>query len=136
LTQLIQGLVRLAFPTEQPLPFSELTVVLTDNTAMPSYKEGCFGVRQQTDVVSQAYAAIPGLQEATAELVINVELAGTEGPSHPGGASRELALYLAHGLDHLAGHDDDTSERRQAMRDRETTWLDAEPSAYAEILTS
>jgi probable rRNA maturation factor len=136
LIQLVQGLARQAFPTEPSLPLSELTVVLTDDAAMPCYKEGCFGIRQQTDVVSQSYAAIPGIQEATAELVINVERAGTEGLSRPGGASRELALYLAHGLDHLAGHDDDTPERRQAMRDRETAWLDADPLAYAEILTS
>ena len=132
---LVQGLARRAFLTEQDLPFSELTVVLTDDTGMPAYKEGCFGIRQQTDVVSQAYAAVPGIQPATAELVINAERARSEGLSRLGGPSRELALYLAHGLDHLAGHDDDTPVRRQTMRDREIAWLDADPSAYAEILS-
>ena len=92
-------------------------------------------MRQQTDVVSQAYAAVPGQAEATAELVLNAERARTEGLYRPGGPSRELALYLAHGLDHLAGHDDDTPARRQAMRRRETAWLDAAPSAYEGVLT-
>lgn len=107
-------------------PFAELAVVLVDDAAMPACKERVFGVRRQTDVISLAYAAIPGLQPATAELVINAERALREGGRHPGGAARELALYLAHGLDHLAGRDDDTPARRRSMRRRETRWLDAE----------
>jgi len=102
---------------------------------MPDYKEACFGVRQQTDVVSQDYAAIPGLAEASAELVLNAERARTEGSRRPGGPAHELALYLAHGLDHLAGHDDDTPARRHTMRRRETAWLDADPVVYQEILS-
>lgn len=107
-------------------PFAELSVVLLDDAAMPACKERVFGVRRQTDVISLAYAAVPGIQPATAELVINAERALREGGRHPGGAARELALYLAHGLDHLAGRDDDTPERRRSMRRRETRWLDAE----------
>lgn len=101
---------------------------------MPAYKAGCFGVRMQTDVVSQSYAAIPGVSPATAELVLNAERALAEGARRPGGPARELALYLAHGLDHLAGHDDDTPARRRAMRRRETAWLDGLPDRVAEIL--
>jgi len=102
---------------------------------MPDYKEACFGVRQQTDVVSQDYAAIPGFSEASAELVLNAERAKAEGFHRPGGPARELALYLAHGLDHLAGQEDDTPARRQAMRRRETAWLDTDLLVYQEILT-
>jgi rRNA maturation RNase YbeY len=115
------------------VPFGELTVILTDDAAMPDYKAGCFGVRVQTDVVSQAYEAIPGLGSATAELVLNAERAKEEGRLRAGGPARELALYLAHGLDHLSGRDDDTPARRRAMRRRETAWLDAVPTAYREI---
>ena len=100
---------------------------------MPGYKAGCFGVRLQTDVVVQAYEAVPGVCPATAELVLNAERALLEGGRRSGGPSRELALYLAHGLDHLAGYDDDTPSRRRAMRRRETAWLDADPQAYAGI---
>jgi rRNA maturation RNase YbeY len=131
--RLVRTLSDLAFPADRQAPFGELTVVLTDDVAMPDYKAGCFGVRAQTDVVSQAYAAIPGLGPATAELVLNAERALAEGRRRAGGPARELALYLAHGLDHLAGHDDDTPARRRAMRRRETAWLDAVPTAYLEI---
>jgi rRNA maturation RNase YbeY len=110
-------------------PFEELTVVLLDDAAMPACKERVFGVRRQTDVISLSYAAIPGIQPATAELVINAERALREGGQRPGGTARELALYLAHGLDHLAGRDDDTPARRRSMRRRETRWLAGEGPA-------
>ena len=126
--RLIRALANRAFPAEAP--FAELAVVLTDDAAMPAYKAGCFGVRVQTDVVTQAYEAVPGVCAATAELVVNAERARAEGRGRPGGPARELALYLAHGLDHLAGADDDVPARRRAMRRRETAWLDADPAAW------
>jgi len=132
LRRLIRTLASRAFPAEPPC--GELTVVLTDDAAMPAYKAGCFGVRVQTDVVTQAYAAVPGVCAATAELIVNAERAREEGRRRAGGPARELALYLAHGLDHLAGRDDDTPARRRAMRRRETAWLAADPAAYREIL--
>jgi ssRNA-specific RNase YbeY (16S rRNA maturation enzyme) len=132
--RLIRTLTGRAFPTEESERLDELTVVLTDAAAMPAYKAGCFGVRLQTDVVAQAYEAVPGVCAATAELVLNAELARAEGRRRSGGPARELALYLAHGLDHLAGQDDDTPARRRAMRRRETAWLDADPAAYRGIL--
>jgi len=85
-------------------------------------------------VVSQAYPAVPGACPATAERGVNPEGAQPEGRRRPGGAARELALYLAHGLDHLAGRDDDAPARRRAMRRRETAWLDAEAAAVRGIL--
>ena len=133
--RLVRTLAGRAFPADRPAPFGELTVVLTDDARMPDYKAGCFGVRAQTDVVVQAYAAVPGAAAAAAEIVLNAERARAEGRRRPGGAARELALYLAHGLDHLAGRDDHTPARRRAMRRRETTWLDADPAAYRGILS-
>jgi len=49
-----------------------------------------------------------------------------------GGPDRELALYLAHGCDHLAGADDATPRQRAAMRRRELRWLRA--AAHADLL--
>ena len=105
------------------MPFDDLSIVLVDNAAMPGYKDRCFGLRIQTDVLSQAYLAVPGISGPTAELVINVQRAIEIGERRLGGASAELALYLAHGLDHLAGADDDTPARRRSMRRRELRWL-------------
>jgi ssRNA-specific RNase YbeY (16S rRNA maturation enzyme) len=132
--RLVRELAGRAFPADAPAPLGELTVILTDDAAMPGYKAGCFGVRRQTDVVTQAYAAVPGVAGHSAEIILNAERARAEGRGRPGGPARELALYLAHGLDHLAGGDDDTPARRRAMRRRERAWLDADPAAYRGIL--
>jgi probable rRNA maturation factor len=114
----------------------EVTVTLTDNAGMPGYKERCFGVRVQTDVVSQMYAGIPGVVGATGEMVVNAERAREEGAKREGGTARELALYVAHGFDHLAGADDDTPSRRRAMRRRETRWLAAREGLWRELVVS
>lgn len=134
--RLARTLADRAFPAKGPVSFGELAIILTDDASMPDYKAGCFGVRVQTDVVAQAYEAIPGVSPATAELVLNAERAAAEGHRRAGGPARELALYLAHGLDHLAGRDDDTPARRRAMRRRETAWLDAETAAIRDILAT
>ena len=132
--RLARTLAKRAFPADAPVSFGELTVILTDDAAMPDYKGACFGLRVPTDVVVQAYAALPGGEAATAEIILNAERAVAEGQRRSGGAAREFALYLAHGLDHLGGHDDDTPARRRAMRRRETAWLDADPGAYQRIV--
>ena len=131
--RLVQRLVQRAFPPDEPVALADLTLVLVDDEAMPDYKARCFGRRVQTDVVAQAYAAIPGVPPA-AELILNAQRALVEGENHPGGPARELALYLAHGIDHLSGRRDDTPARRQAMRRRETAWLDTMPELVREVL--
>ena len=120
--RLAKTFARLAAPPDGPV--EELAVMLVDDGQMPGYKAGCFGIRAQTDVVAQSYEAVPGIAPSSAELGINAERALAVGRRRAGGAARELALYLAHGMDHLAGHDDDTPARRRAMRRRETSWLD------------
>jgi len=40
-----------------------------------------------------------------------------------GNAADELALYLAHGCDHLSGANDRTLRERRRMRRRELLWL-------------
>lgn len=94
---------------------------------MPTFKARTFGIRQQTDVVTQRYLAMPGVDTGgdEGEIIVNAERAAQEGARRKGGAARELALYIAHGMDHLAGFDDATPAERQAMRRREMNWLAA-----------
>jgi rRNA maturation RNase YbeY len=62
----------------------------------------------------------------TGDIYINVEqaveLTSQAIPPWPA-ASRELALYLAHACDHLAGETDHTTAERKRMRRRELRWL-------------
>ena len=97
------------------------------------------GAEGATDVITLPYAATP-LAPARAELVVcpavALRAAAARDPATllpeeralPWGADAELALYLAHGLDHLAGSDDDAPAGYRAMRRRELRWIDDLPS--------
>ncbi len=87
------------------------------------------------------YAALPGAAaRPAAEIVVNVERAMAEGlrqavrrpawsPGH------ELALYVAHGCDHLTGADDNDPAARRRMRRRELRWLRAAAADGARLPT-
>ena len=105
--------------------FSTLEILLTDDAGSVMANGAVFGRDYVTDVISLAYAPLPGEVGGAGELIINVELAAHEGARRLGGLDRELALYLAHGCDHLAGADDATPRDRAAMRRRELRWLRA-----------
>jgi rRNA maturation RNase YbeY len=105
--------------------FNSLEVLLTDDAGIVTANRAVFGRDYVTDVISLAYPPLPGESGGAGELIINVELAGREGARRAGGQEHELALYLAHGCDHLAGADDATPRQRAAMRRRELRWLRA-----------
>jgi len=82
-----------------------------------------FGKNRPTDVISFRYDPVPGERNAwSGDLIINVDRAVQVGPQHKG-IDYELALYIAHGFDHLSGADDDTDANRKKMRTTETAWL-------------
>lgn len=111
-----------------------LLIVLTDDAGMRTLHARWMGSDADTDVLSGHYDALPGEPPGrSGEIVINVERAARLGPrlwarsrgiSHPRhAAARELALYLAHGCDHLRGADDGTAAEQCRMRRRELRWL-------------
>ena len=104
---------------------SSLEILLTDDAGIVAANRAVFGRDYVTDVISLAYSPLPGEAGGAGELIINVALAAREGARRAGGPGRELALYLAHGCDHLAGADDATPRQRAAMRRRELRWLRA-----------
>lgn len=92
--------------------------------------ERFFGRRETTDVISLPLASVPGDDGKTSgEIFVNAEQAIRGADAIKGGRSRnwdlskELALYIAHGCDHLTGASD--SDRRSAarMRRRELRWI-------------
>lgn len=103
-------------------------MLLCDDRSIAAANRACFGRDRPTDVISLAYRPAARADGWTAEILVNVQRALEAGPRH-GGPDRELALYIAHGCDHLAGRDDDTPRRRAAMRATENRWLRAARSA-------
>ena len=104
--------------------WGDISVNLTGDSQIAEVKERVFGRDEVTDVIALRYDPIPGIEEfATAELFVNVERAAGVTPRRTWSTSKELALYLAHGCDHLAGQSDDTEIERKRMRRRELRWL-------------
>ena len=102
----------------------DLSIILMDDAAIAQVNQALLNHAGPTDVITVRYDAIPGAAEAgdSGELYVNVERAVQLG-RRGWPAGRELALYLAHGCDHLTGEDDATPAGYSRMRRRELRWL-------------
>jgi probable rRNA maturation factor len=106
-----------------PLAWGEVSIVLVDDEGITQTNREYFGKDRPTDVISFRYDPIPGEdKQLTGDLVVNVDRAVQEGTAR-GDIDYELALYIAHGFDHLSGAEDDTPEKQKKMRATETAWL-------------
>jgi rRNA maturation RNase YbeY len=122
---LLTGLAGCAQRACRQPPWRELTVLLTDDAGMAPFNQAIMRHDGPTDVITQRYETLPGEPAGLiGELIVNVERAWQVGRQRrawsPG---QELALYLAHGCDHLNGADDASPADRQRMRRRELGWL-------------
>ena len=111
------------------LPWGTIAVELTDGIRIREVKQAVFAIDEVTDVIAVTYDPMPGIDRYTnGEIFVNVERAFASYPKRAGwSANHELALYIAHGFDHLSGEDDTTEAQRRRMRRRELRWLrDAE----------
>ena len=107
------------------LVFREVAVVLQGDAASAEVHEAVNGAAGPTDVVTQRYDPMPGEEPGVyGELYVNIDRAVSAAPHRRGwNAARELLLYVAHGMDHLAGEDDLTDRGYAAMRRRELKWI-------------
>jgi rRNA maturation RNase YbeY len=106
-----------------PGSWGEVSVVLVDDEGITQTNREYFGKNRPTDVISFRYDPIPGEDdEWSGDLIVNVDRAVLEGTAR-GKLDYELALYIAHGFDHLSGAEDDTPEKQKKMRATETAWL-------------
>ena len=103
----------------------EVAVHLIHDAESDEMHRAIMGVEGATDVITQAYDAIP--PEAPGlfgELFVNVDQARRAAPGRRGwSVAMELLLYVAHGMDHLSGADDHSPRDYNTMRRRELGWL-------------
>lgn len=106
-------------------PWREVTVYLLDESGIAPVNQAVMRHAGATDVITQRYEPLPGEPDGMiGEIFVNVERACRAGPRVRGWtADRELALYLAHGIDHLTGAEDRMAAGRARMRRRELCWL-------------
>ena len=120
---LTRYLMRRATSRTDPGRWACVSLLLADDREMARWNAAAFGHPEPTDVISYAYPpALPGEPGWTGEIAVNAARARRFGPRHRGPAF-ELALYVAHGCDHLCGGDDATPAGRRLMRRRELRWL-------------
>ena len=100
-----------------------LSILLTDDTGIQPLNRIYLDKTGITDVISLRYSSIPGETGLfSADLIVNIEQAINNSTSR-WSASKELALYIAHGCDHLMGETDSSETGRRRMRRRELGWL-------------
>lgn len=101
----------------------ELDVRFVGDRAMTVANREYVGHEGTTDVITFSYfddpdSLFPG--EAAVELIVCIDAALREGAAREDSSySREMALYLVHGLLHSAGEDDLSPGPRRRMRRRE-----------------
>lgn len=110
--------------------WNTISVVFVDDSQMQELYKRYFGVSDVSDVISFVYQPIPlsGQIQQDGEVIVNVERALRLDDLRlqkirGWGSAKELALYLAHGFDHLAGNDDSDIVGRRRMRTRELRWI-------------
>lgn len=107
------------------VPFAEVSIVIQDDAASAEVHLAVNGAEGPTDVVTQAYDAMPGEDEGVhGELYVNAEQALRAAPRRRGWSpAKEMLLYVAHGMDHLSGADDLEPRDYARMRRRELGWI-------------
>lgn len=103
-------------------PVWDLNIIFTNDTGMTRYNMELLGHEGTTDVITYSYFDSGEPYESgdtMVELIVNPDAAAREGAVRDGGYSRELALYIVHGLLHSAGEDDLSDAPRRRMRRRE-----------------
>jgi len=106
----------------------DCSVVMVGHDRMIELNRQAMNHEGTTDVITFAYPTQPGEPAGwRGEIILNVEEASDASTRLGSRIERELALYLAHGCQHLGGADDRTKSERAAMNRRQNKWLrDAE----------
>ena len=102
--------------------WDEISIIIVDNNKIKKLHKKYFNKNIITDVITFSYSPIPGENKFSADIVINIDLVYKEGLIR-NNIDYELAIYIAHGIDHLNGNDDNSYLKRQEMHNREKKWL-------------
>ena len=99
-------------------PVQDLNIVIVNDRQIAELNQRFHQTDGPTDVLSFDYGAGQG------ELIISVERACVQARQFQSTPSRELALYVIHGMLHLSGYDDLAPRPRARMRSAERRLLE------------
>lgn len=104
--------------------WEEISLVICDNRLMTSVNREFMNDETPTDVLSFCLPPLPGSGDPySGEILVNAEIALRLKKGQQKDALKELALYIAHGCDHLMDQEDSEPAERRRMRSRELRWL-------------
>ena len=124
----IHKIAKLALPdaikatrnNEAPLlSLGEIEVSIVSDEEIGRVHAGFLGDPEPTDVITFHHG----------EILVSADTAARRGPEHGNDIDRELALYVVHGLLHLAGWDDEDPAEQQAMHALQEKILNAATNA-------
>jgi len=103
--------------------WAEVSLTVLDDPAITQLKGQWFDRFVTTDVITFTSPPVVKSSGWTGEILVNAPQAVREGGRRKTGVQFELALYIAHGCDHLMDQSDRTAAGRKRMRQRECEWL-------------
>ena len=118
---------------EEKVLSAEISIALVDHAEMRSLNKQYLNHDFNTDVLSfllechqleEASSSLRGTgKKIEGQLIVCTEMAMESASQYGWDSQNELTLYLIHGLLHLLGYDDLTTEEQQIMRQRERELL-------------
>lgn len=100
----------------------EISLAFVDDPTIHRLNKQYLDHDEPTDVLSFPLSG-PEARKLAGELVIGAQVAQREAQERGHDVQAELALYVIHGLLHLCGYDDKTSDKARVMRARERHYL-------------
>jgi probable rRNA maturation factor len=117
----IRRLVALMDRLERPI--AHVDIAFVDCPTITEHNIRFLGHRGKTDVISFDLSDEPD-QPLVAQLLICGPVAREQAEAHGEGVTREVLRYVAHGLLHQMGYDDQDPRQAQRMHAREDQLLD------------
>jgi probable rRNA maturation factor len=102
---------------------AEISIAIVDDARMHALNREYLAHDYPTDVLSFVLEQNEENRSLDGEIIVSADYAAREAARYGWTADDELLLYVIHGALHLVGHDDQTTEGRQAMREVEAEHL-------------
>lgn len=99
---------------------AEIAVIILDNPEIQELNRQFLQHDYPTDVITFTLEESP----LEGEIYIGAEIAAEHAKEYRVTITNELTRLAVHGVLHLAGHDDDTTEKREAMNKLETHYIE------------
>ncbi len=132
-TETLRQLIRHVVAAEEA-SLAHLSLVLTDHDTVRRLNQSYLDHDYDTDVLSFSLREGPAPPGASGdgvegEVYVDLDTAAERHDEFDTSFEREAYRYVVHGLLHLIGYDDAQPSGQAKMREKETQYLDAVPSA-------